>query len=83
MLDGSKRIIALWPNAVQQGRVAGNQMACESEVVNGTYSVNAIDFFGLLLASCGLINAQGEQYSDKTNLTVMFIKGLFLKVINS
>jgi len=65
MLDGSKRIIALWPNAVQQGRVAGNQMACESEVVNGTYSVNAIDFFGLRICTCGLINAQGEQYSDK------------------
>ena len=46
MLDGSKKIIALWPNAVQQGRVAGNQMASESEVVDGTYSVNAIDFFG-------------------------------------
>lgn len=38
-----RRIIALGLNAVQQGRVAGNQMACESEVVNGTYSVNAID----------------------------------------
>ena len=27
MLDGSKKIIALWPNAVQQGTVAGSQMA--------------------------------------------------------
>lgn len=27
MLDGSKKIIALWPNAVQQGNVAGSQMA--------------------------------------------------------
>lgn len=69
MLDGSKKIIALWPNAVKQGRVAGNQMASESEVVDGTYSVNAIDFFGLRICTCGLINAQGEQYSDeiKTN----------------
>ena len=65
MLDGSKKIIALWPNAVQQGRVAGNQMASKSEVVDGTYSVNAIDFFGLRICTCGLINAQGEQYSDE------------------
>ena len=65
MLDGSKKIIALWPNAVQQGRVAGYQMASESNTVDGTYSVNAIDFFGLRICTCGLINAQGEQYFDK------------------
>lgn len=28
-------------------------------------SVNAIDFFGLRICTCGLINAVGEQYSDK------------------
>lgn len=65
MLDGSKRIIALWPNAVQQGNVAGSQMAGDDVTVGGTYSVNAIDFFGLRICTCGLINANGEQYSDK------------------
>lgn len=65
MLDGSKKIIALWPNAVQQGTAAGVQMAGGELVVDGTYSVNAIDFFGLRICTCGLINAQGEQYSDK------------------
>ncbi|MCM1115478.1 MAG: FAD-dependent oxidoreductase [Clostridium sp.] len=66
MLDGSKKIIALWPNAVQQGHAAGAQMAGADEKTGGTYSVNAIDFFGLRICTCGLINAQGEQYSDKT-----------------
>lgn len=65
MLDGSKKIIALWPNAVQQGTAAGVQMAGGDLVVDGTYSVNAIDFFGLRICTCGLINAQGEQYTDK------------------
>ncbi len=65
MLDGAKKIIALWPNAVGQGRVAGSQMAGGDEVVDGTYSVNAIDFYGLRICTCGLINAQGDQYSDK------------------
>lgn len=65
MLDGSKKIIALWPNAVQQGSVAGAQMAGCDDVIEGTYSVNAIDFFGLRICTCGLINAAGEQYSDK------------------
>ena len=65
MLDGSRKIIALWPNAVQQGNVAGAQMAGGGEVIDGTYSVNAIDFYGLRICTCGLINAKGEQYSDK------------------
>lgn len=65
MLDGAKKIIALWPNAVQQGTVAGSQMAGGSLTTGGTYSVNAIDFYGLRICTCGLINAKGEQYSDK------------------
>lgn len=65
MLDGSKKIIALWPNAVQQGTVAGSQMAGGDLVTGGTYSVNAIDFFGLRICTCGLINATGEKYTDK------------------
>lgn len=65
MLDGSEKIIALWSNAVHQGTVAGAQMAGQDLNVNGTYSVNAIDFFSMRICTCGLINAQGEQYTDK------------------
>lgn len=65
MLDGSKRIIALWPNAVQQGTAAGSQMAGGDITVDGTYSVNAIDLFGLRICTCGLINAQGDKYTEK------------------
>lgn len=65
MLDGSNKIIALWPNAVQQGSVAGVQMAGGDLTTGGTYSVNAIDFFGMRICTCGLINAKGSQYSDK------------------
>lgn len=65
MLDGSSKIIALWPNAVQQGMVAGSQMSGGKDEILGTYSVNAIDFYSLRICTCGLINAKGEQYSDK------------------
>lgn len=65
MLDGSEKIIALWPNAVYQGMAAGAHMAGENPETNGAYSVNAIDFYGLRICTCGLINAAGEQYSDK------------------
>ncbi len=65
MLDGSKRVIALWPNAVYQGTVAGSQMTDGGIKLDGAYSVNAIDFYGLRICTCGLINAAGKQYSDK------------------
>ena len=65
MLDGSKKIIALWPNAVKQGIAAGSQMAGGSITVDKCFSVNAIDFYGLRICTCGLINAQGERYTDK------------------
>lgn len=65
MLDGSEKIIALWPNAVYQGMAAGAHMAGGNPETNGAYSVNAIDFYGLRICTCGLINAAGEQYSDK------------------
>ena len=65
MLDGSKKIIALYPNAVYQGTAAGSQMAGGDIRLDGTYSANAIDFYGLRICTCGLINAEGEKYSDK------------------
>lgn len=65
MLDGASKIIALWPNAVNQGIIAGNRMAGGKLTADGAYSVNAIDFYGLRICTCGLINAKGEQYSDK------------------
>ncbi|MCD7796902.1 MAG: hypothetical protein LUG95_04670 [Clostridiales bacterium] len=33
--------------------------------LDSTYSVNAIDFFGLRICTCGLINVQGEQYTNR------------------
>jgi len=68
MLDGSNKIIALWPNAVQQGIAAGSQMAGGELTAGGAYSVNAIDFYGLRICTCGLINAKGSQYSDKIKI---------------
>lgn len=65
MLDGSNKIIALWPNAVYQGMAAGSHMAGGDPETGGAYSVNAIDFYGLRICTCGLINATEAQYSDR------------------
>lgn len=67
MLDGSKKVIALWPNAVNQGIIAGAQMAGADVTLAGAYSVNAIDFFNMRICTCGLINAKGDQYTEKVS----------------
>ncbi|MFH1581946.1 MAG: FAD-dependent oxidoreductase [Pseudomonadota bacterium] len=48
-------IKALWPNAVQQGKIAGMNMAGKEIVNPDEISANIVNLFGLNLASCGLI----------------------------
>lgn len=79
MLDGNKKIIALWPNAVIGGRVAGSQMSGGKETVEKSYSVNAIDFFSLSICTCGLINAQGSEYKDIVKANGEKYKRLIIK----
>lgn len=79
MIDGSRKVIALWPNAVQQGTVAGAQMAGGDLLIDGTYSVNAIDFFGLRICTCGLINASGDDYKDVVKKDGNSYKRLIIK----
>ena len=65
MLDGEKKVLALYPNAVYAGTVAGSQMAGGNLRLAGVYAVNAIDFYGLRICTSGLINATGKAYSRR------------------
>lgn len=63
LLDGSQRPIALWPNAVRQGRTAGLFMAGapEAEPFEGAFAVNAVDFFDSSLLTAGIINPHEDE----------------------
>lgn len=58
LLDGAQRPLALWPNAVRQGRTAGLFMAGfpDAEPFEGNFAVNAVDFFDSSLLTAGVIN---------------------------
>ena len=58
VLDGSQRPLALWPNAVRQGKIAGSFMAGarDAEPFEGGFAVNAVDFFDVSLLTAGIIN---------------------------
>jgi len=62
LLTGERAVHAMWPNAVRQGRTAGLDMAGAAAVDDGGVRVNAGSFFGLEVASVGLIRApEGAQ----------------------
>lgn len=61
ILDENEKIIALWPNAVRQGKTAALNMCGKAQKDEGSFAVNAIDFFGQRICTCGLINQEGAK----------------------
>ena len=61
-LDGSERPLALWPNAVRQGRIAAMHMAGVPGALpnEGSFAVNAVDFFDITLLTSGIINPPAD-----------------------
>ena len=71
-LDGSKHPLALWPNAMRQGKVAGLAMAqaADEEIFESSFAVNAVDFFDASLLTAGLINPmEGSGCNIETRVT--------------
>lgn len=58
--DGQRKILALLPDAVKQGRVAGSRMSGGDRRYEGGYPMNAIDFFGNYITTCGVINPPAD-----------------------
>ncbi len=57
-LTQAQRPLALWPNAVQQGRIAAFHMtgAPNAPEFKDSFAVNAVDFFDISLLTAGIIN---------------------------
>lgn len=51
---------ALWPCAVEQGRIAGLNIAGENIKYSGSLGMNSVEFFGLPLISMGAFDAELE-----------------------
>ena len=61
---GAKRVLAILPNAYQQGECAGINMAGGMKVYEKAIPMNAIGFFGLHMITAG--NYDGEEYVVKS-----------------
>jgi len=80
LLAGGKRQFPLWPLAVEEGRIAGANMAGVPQAFGGGMRMNALEFFGLKVISLGLIEPQpGGRAESQTRLKI----GTYRKVIFS
>jgi NAD(P)H-nitrite reductase large subunit len=59
LVTGERTINALWFNAVQQGRVAGQNIAGTQRKYPGSFAANAVEFFGYPVIALGAVSLNG------------------------
>ncbi|MBU1706059.1 MAG: FAD-dependent oxidoreductase [Pseudomonadota bacterium] len=53
LISGRRMINAIWPNAAEQGNIAGCNMAGFVTSYSGSIEMNSVDFFGLSIIAAG------------------------------
>lgn len=61
ILIGQNRINAIWPNATEQGYIAGQNMSGAETTYLGSIGMNSADFFGLSTIAAGLTKAGEDE----------------------
>ncbi|OGS20040.1 MAG: hypothetical protein A2252_01985 [Elusimicrobia bacterium RIFOXYA2_FULL_39_19] len=60
-LSGLPQVIAIWPSAARQGRIAGNNMAGGTEKYTGNLAKNSVELCGVPTISVGLTDTTKEK----------------------
>lgn len=60
LIRGGKVVHAIWPNALEQGRIAGMNMAGSHIAYQGGIGMNSAEFFGVAAISMGLCRSRDE-----------------------
>jgi NAD(P)H-nitrite reductase large subunit len=55
---------ALWPNAIEQGMIVGQNILGEKKPYPGSLGMNSVQFFGLPVISFGVANSSKEGYEE-------------------
>lgn len=61
-INGDYRLSPIWPNAYMGGRIAGFNMAGIHTEYQGGASMNSLNYFGLRIASAGIVNPPDSSY---------------------
>jgi NAD(P)H-nitrite reductase large subunit len=66
LLTGKGRLISIWPNASEQGKIAAFNMAGEHRQYSGALPMNAFELYGLSAITMGLIQpSAGDEYEER------------------
>ena len=79
IIIGQPTVNALWPCAIEQGEVAGSNMAGKKTVYEGSLSMNSLDLFGLATISIGITKPKGEGYEILSSGTKDTYRRIVLK----
>ncbi len=78
-LRGEKRVNAIWPNAIQQGRIAGYNIAGVEKEYDGLESLNILDVYGVPVLSMGMSSFELKNFEVEMSKTNRSFKKLLLK----
>ena len=76
---GENRLTPIWPNAYMGGRVAGFNMAGVPTEYSGGTAMNSLKYFGLAVASAGMVNPPDDSYEVISNRYDLMYKKVVLK----
>ena len=79
LLTGERNVVAIWPEAVNQGRIAGWNMSGRIESYPGSLPMNAMEIGEKALVSAGVANPVGDDYEvlirkDRENYKKLVLK---------
>lgn len=74
-----KRVNAIWPNAIEQGRIAGYNIAGTERIYDGVESLNILDVYGVPVLSMGMSSFELKDFEVEKTKTNRAFKKLLLK----
>jgi len=76
----ANQVNALWPNAVEQGALAGENMLGGNLIYDGSLGINSVEFFNLPVISMGITKeAQGFEVLSRLDTNNKVYKKVILK----
>lgn len=79
LISKKLRVNAIWPTAIEQGTIAGANIAGQSRLYEGFYSINVIDIFGVPVVAIGYPSSELTDYEELKTQRGTITKKLLLK----
>ncbi len=79
LIADEKMVLAIWPAASLQGRIAGLNMVGKNVKYSGLFPMNSVEILGIPSISFGLTNVNNKEYEVLIKKTKDYYKKIILK----